>query len=154
MGNQVSSAQYMALGAFLVNVGTQTYGMVTSPTMKDVADAVRPNLSFVSQTTANLRINIQNHFAFSPHPMFIGAFFSGQTILQIYWIRQLFMIRNGYQTINSAGLKKTGVATAETEHALAEEEAVRAATEYAPIFALGNLCIGGLLFTHILICKG
>lgn len=85
--------------------------------------------------------------------MFIGAFFSGQTILQIYWLRQLFMIRNGYQTINSAGLKKTGAATAETEHALAEEEAVRAATEYAPIFALGNLCIGELPFTHIITRK-
>ena len=43
MGNQVSSAQYLALGSFLVNVGTQTYGMLTSPNMKDIADAVRPN---------------------------------------------------------------------------------------------------------------
>ena len=40
MGNEISRAQYLTLGAFLINVGTQTYGMLTTPNMKDVADAV------------------------------------------------------------------------------------------------------------------
>jgi hypothetical protein len=41
MGNGISSARYLAVGSFVVNFGTQVYGMLTSPTMKDVADAVR-----------------------------------------------------------------------------------------------------------------
>ncbi|KAI0694424.1 hypothetical protein BC835DRAFT_1274564 [Cytidiella melzeri] len=111
MGNQVSSAQYMALGSFLVNFGTQTYGMMTKPNMKDIADA--------------------NHFAFSPHPMFIAAFFTGQTLLQVYWIRQLFLLNPaGYKSVGDAGEM---------------DEAVRAAIQYTPIFALGNLCIAGWL---------
>ena len=40
MGNDVSTARYAALGSFVVNFGTQIYGMVTSPNMKEVADAV------------------------------------------------------------------------------------------------------------------
>ena len=45
MGNQVSSARTFAVGAFLANFGTQIYGMVTSPNMKEVADAVSRNRS-------------------------------------------------------------------------------------------------------------
>ena len=41
MGNEISRAQYMTVGAFVVNVSVQTYGMMTKPNMKDIADAVR-----------------------------------------------------------------------------------------------------------------
>lgn len=40
MGNGLSNARYMALGSFIVNFGTQVYGMITTPNMKDVANAV------------------------------------------------------------------------------------------------------------------
>lgn len=44
MGNSISRAQYMALGSFGVNFGTQIYGMLVKPNMKDIADAVRRSL--------------------------------------------------------------------------------------------------------------
>ena len=40
MGNGLSNARYATLGSFLVNFGTQIYGMATKPNMKDIADAV------------------------------------------------------------------------------------------------------------------
>lgn len=40
MGNEVSRARYLTLGSFLINFGVQSYGMLTSPNMKDVAEAV------------------------------------------------------------------------------------------------------------------
>ena len=39
---------------------------------------------------------------------------------------------------------KTGVADAKSE----TDEAIRAAVEYAPIFALGNICIGESSYVH------
>ncbi|KAI0347873.1 hypothetical protein BDW22DRAFT_1320281 [Trametopsis cervina] len=124
MGNQISTAQYAALGSFVVNFGTQTYGMLIKPNMKDIADA--------------------NHYAFSPNPMFIAAFFSGQTILQAYWIRRLFLLKNTrHQTIEAVGGNRGNME--EMDRQIAADEAVTAAVEYAPIFALGNLCIAGWL---------
>ncbi|KAH9837225.1 uncharacterized protein C8Q71DRAFT_706782 [Rhodofomes roseus] len=118
MGNHVSRAQYLTLGSFVVNFGTQLYGMLTSPNMKEVAD--------------------RNHYAFSPNPWFISAFFSGQVVLQLAWIRKLF-------SLNPAGYEKIGAG--DTNGVTAEEVAsVQTATEYAPIYALGNLCIAGWLF--------
>lgn len=74
----------------------------------------------------------QNHYAFSPNPWFIAAFFSGQVVLQLAWIRKLFTLDPaGYQNINGGSTQ-----TAE------DVEAIQTATEYAPIYALGNLCIG------------
>ncbi|PSS02344.1 hypothetical protein PHLCEN_2v4037 [Hermanssonia centrifuga] len=109
MGNEVSTARYMAVGSFLVNFGTQTYGMLIKPNMKDIADA--------------------NHFAFSPNPWFIAAFFSGQTALQLYWIRELFLLDDSNNT----------------EGTTAATEAAHVAIAYAPIYAVGNLCIAGWL---------
>ena len=42
MGNALSRARYMTTGSFIIKFGTQLYGMLTSPNMKDIADAVRP----------------------------------------------------------------------------------------------------------------
>ncbi|GJF00202.1 hypothetical protein PsYK624_164820 [Phanerochaete sordida] len=124
MGNEVSRARYMALGSFAINFSTQTYGMLTSPNMKDIADA--------------------NHFAFSPNPWFIAAFFSGQMVLQLYWIRQLFALKPaGYQRIRDAGAQTSG---ADALAQQAADEAAAAAVAYAPIYALGNVCIAGWLF--------
>jgi hypothetical protein len=68
--------------------------------------------------------------------MFIGAFFSGQMILQLYWIRQLFTLKpTGYQSLQ----KGQGHDAAKNQ---AMDEATAAAVQYAPIYALGNLCIG------------
>jgi len=122
MGNQVSRARYLTVGSFLVNFGVQNYGMLTSPNMKDIADA--------------------NHYAFSPNPWFIAAFFSGQMILQLAWIRKLFKISpQGYQSIGSS--PDTGDHVGLTAQS---EEEIQSALDYAPIYALGNLCIAGWLF--------
>ncbi|KAJ3558152.1 hypothetical protein NM688_g1091 [Phlebia brevispora] len=125
MGNELSNARYMAVGSFVVNFGTQLYGMLTKPNMKDIADA--------------------NHFAFSPNPWFIAAFFSGQTVLQAYWIRQLFTAGSErYTLLGDNGSE--GDAAEDVDRQLAAEEATQVAVQYAPIYALGNLCIAGWLF--------
>ncbi|KZT72852.1 hypothetical protein DAEQUDRAFT_663287 [Daedalea quercina L-15889] len=118
MGNHVSRAQYLTLGSFAVNFSTQLYGMLTSPNMKEVAD--------------------RNHYAFSPNPWFIAAFFSGQVVLQLAWIRKLFSLDHaGYRRIDSN----------DTQGMTVEDvESIQTATEYAPIYALGNICIAGWLF--------
>ncbi|PCH34173.1 hypothetical protein WOLCODRAFT_94949 [Wolfiporia cocos MD-104 SS10] len=119
MGNSLSNTRYMTLGSFLVNFGVQTYGMLASPNMKDVAEA--------------------NHYAFSPNPWFIAAFFSGQVVLQLAWIRKLFALDpSGYKPISGSAATSAGP-TAE------EAEAINTAVKYAPIYALGNLCIAGWL---------
>ncbi|KAI0734425.1 hypothetical protein C8Q72DRAFT_391532 [Fomitopsis betulina] len=116
MGNDISRAQILTIGSFAVNFSTQLYGMLTSPNMKEVAD--------------------RYHYAFSPNPWFIAAFFSGQMVLQLAWIRKLFTLDTaGYQSVDDDSTQ-----TAE------DVEAIQTATEYAPIYALGNLCIAGWLF--------
>ncbi|KAL6307783.1 hypothetical protein BKA93DRAFT_726829 [Sparassis latifolia] len=125
MGNQISRAQFLAVSSFLVNFSVQTYGMLSSPNTKQVADA--------------------NHFAFSPNPWFIAAFFSGQVALQVYWIRQLF-------NLNGEGYRRLDVPPPNTSRPLNKsmaeinEEAVKTALDYVPVYALGNLCIAGWLF--------
>ena len=86
---------------------------------------------------------LQNHYAFSPNPWFIAAFFSGQAVLQLYWIRKLFLLDPPeYQRLSTSPAAGVSAPTIEAGNKLEEEEAVRTAVEYAPIFALGNLCIG------------
>ncbi|TBU41747.1 hypothetical protein BD309DRAFT_867707 [Dichomitus squalens] len=111
MGNDVSRARVLTVSSFLTNFAVQTYGMITTPNMKDVADA--------------------NHFAFSPNPWFIAAFFSGQVVLQLAWIRQIFANDppNGYQAI-AQDPSSTG----------------EAQDDYVPVYAIGNFCIAGWLF--------
>ncbi|KZT02241.1 uncharacterized protein LAESUDRAFT_662326 [Laetiporus sulphureus 93-53] len=109
MGNDMSRARYLTLSSFLINFGVQSYGMLTSPNMKDVADA--------------------NHYAFSPSPWFIAAFFSGQMILQLAWIRQLFKLDPTENSMDTSD----------------EVESARTSVAYAPVYALGNLCIAGWL---------
>lgn len=43
MGVQLSTARIIAPSAFLVNFGAQLYGMLSTPSMKEVADKVRRN---------------------------------------------------------------------------------------------------------------
>ncbi|CAL1693948.1 unnamed protein product [Somion occarium] len=126
MGNDISKARSLALSSFLVNFATQTYGMLTSPNMKEVADA--------------------NHFAFSPNPWFIAAFFSGQAVLQLYWIRQLFLLPpNGYKPLTT-GPASESTALRNDDKVLDDQAAIDATVNYVPIFALGNLCIAGWLY--------
>ena len=94
----------------------------------------------------------QNHFAFSPNPWFIAAFFSGQVVLQLAWIRRLFHHqppRQGYQAIPSKSPKKRirGPTQPMLNPTTSEEEehAWKVAVNYAPIYALGNFCIGASL---------
>ncbi|KAI0778913.1 hypothetical protein BD413DRAFT_466092 [Trametes elegans] len=118
MGNEVSRARALTVSSFLANFAVQTYGMITTPNMKDIAEA--------------------NHFAFSPNPWFIAAFFSGQVMVQLAWIKQLFQNDppGGYQAIG--GIPE--VTTKESERGW------KVALSYAPVYALGNFCIAGWLF--------
>ncbi|KAI0638375.1 hypothetical protein C8Q77DRAFT_1048118 [Trametes polyzona] len=120
MGNEVSRARVLTVSSFLTNFAVQTYGMVTTPNMKDIAEA--------------------NHFAFSPNPWFIAAFFSGQVVLQLAWIRKLFQHDppGGYQAI--------GDAPGSVADAKESERGWKVALSYAPVYALGNFCIAGWLF--------
>ncbi|KAH9885378.1 hypothetical protein C8Q73DRAFT_740835 [Cubamyces lactineus] len=119
MGNEVSRARVLTVSSFLTNFAVQTYGMVTTPNMKDIAEA--------------------NHFAFSPNPWFIAAFFSGQVVLQLAWIRKLFEndVPEGYQPIGSG---------ASDVAAKQKQKEWQIALSYAPVYALGNFCIAGWLF--------
>ncbi|EJD03486.1 uncharacterized protein FOMMEDRAFT_154558 [Fomitiporia mediterranea MF3/22] len=96
MGVNVSTARLVAPGAFAINFAAQVYGMLASPNMKEVAD--------------------RNHYAFSPSPFFIAAFFAPQMILQLAWIRKLFG---------------------------KDSDVDQAQLDYVPIYALGNICIAG-----------
>ncbi|KAI0066702.1 hypothetical protein BV25DRAFT_1419286 [Artomyces pyxidatus] len=68
-----------------------------------------------------------NHYAFSPHPMSIAGFFSFQVIVQALWLRELFAMRPAIPDTAEAHLQHATLA-------------------YAPIYALGNLCITGWLW--------
>ncbi|EIN12898.1 hypothetical protein PUNSTDRAFT_97851 [Punctularia strigosozonata HHB-11173 SS5] len=104
--NRLNRARAMTLGSWVINFACQMYGMLTSPNMKEVAD--------------------DNHYAFSPNPWFIGAFFSMQTVLQLWWIYLLF---------------KHSQETAGRLDALG----------YAPVYAIGNICIGTSTHSHLLL---
>ncbi|KAI0352267.1 hypothetical protein OH77DRAFT_1486044 [Trametes cingulata] len=119
MGNEVSRARALTVSSFLTNFAVQTYGMITTPNMKDVAEA--------------------NHFAFSPNPWFIAAFFSGQVILQLAWIRKLF------EQDKPGGYQAIGAGNPEVQ-AKEDERGWKVALSYAPVYALGNFCIAGWLF--------
>lgn len=69
MGPSLSTARWLAPVSFAVDFAAQTYGMLSSPNMKDVHDA---NLSF-----------------FSPQPMFIAGFFMPQQLFQLAWLWKL-----------------------------------------------------------------
>ena len=62
-------------------------------------------------------------------------------VIQLYWIRQLFALKPaGYQSIQAAGAtqsERTGFGKQQ-----AADEAAEVAIKYAPIYAIGNLCIG------------
>ncbi|KAI1789425.1 hypothetical protein LXA43DRAFT_974267 [Ganoderma leucocontextum] len=103
MASDVSRARVLTVSSFLVNFAAQTFGMITTPNMKDVAD--------------------MNHYAFSPNPYFIAAFFVGQVVIQLAWIRKLFPVTDRD-----------------------EDRAWKIALMYAPVYAIGNFCIAGWLF--------
>jgi hypothetical protein len=66
-------------------------------------------------------IHNRNLAAFSPQPYFIGSFFFPQQIIQLIWLYKLW-------------------------HADGSEEEVNEMTNYAPFYALGNVCIGTWMF--------
>ncbi|MCJ1456809.1 hypothetical protein MMC28_007174 [Mycoblastus sanguinarius] len=68
-----------------------------------------------------IEINDRNQSFYSPQPLFIGAFFSMQQIAQIAWLYRLWKLDS-----------KKPVERAELDEMV----------DYAPYFAVGNLCIG------------
>ncbi|EIW87238.1 hypothetical protein CONPUDRAFT_44976 [Coniophora puteana RWD-64-598 SS2] len=125
---QLIRCRILAVGPFVINVAAQLYGMLAKPNIKDIADA--------------------NHYAFSPNPFFIAGFFALQLVLQLYWIRNLFVWRlspskPGYDHRISLphGWDNFDPATLEPPASTTEVQPAQVA--YVPIFALGNLCIAG-----------
>lgn len=124
-------ARVLVLGSWAINFGCQLYGMLTKPNMKDIAD--------------------NNHYAFSPNPWFIAAFFSMQTILQLYWIKGFFSFsgRPTYThkiTLPPAPIRNDGNGSSPmlSAYAMRPEmvnEPEPAMMAYAPIYTLGNICI-------------
>ncbi|KAK4971847.1 hypothetical protein LTR66_011410 [Elasticomyces elasticus] len=72
MGVSLSTARYLAPASFLYDFAAQQYGLLSTPSMKDVHDN---NLSF-----------------WSPQPYFIGAFFFPQQICQLVWLYKLWKL--------------------------------------------------------------
>ena len=70
MGISHSTARYLAPASFLYDFAAQQYGLLSSPSMKDVHDR---NLSF-----------------WSPQPYFIGGFFFPQQLFQLAWLYKLW----------------------------------------------------------------
>ncbi|ORY66066.1 uncharacterized protein BCR38DRAFT_522932 [Pseudomassariella vexata] len=70
MGISLSTARYLAPLSFAVDFAAQQYGILSTPSMKDVHDA---NLSY-----------------FSPQPYFIAGFFFPQQIFQVVWLWRLW----------------------------------------------------------------
>ncbi|KAJ4322231.1 hypothetical protein N0V84_004945 [Fusarium piperis] len=69
MGAELSTARWLAPASFVIDFAAQTYGMLSSPNMKDIHDA---NISF-----------------FSPQPYFIAGFFFPQQMFQLAWLWRL-----------------------------------------------------------------
>lgn len=115
MGISHTTARWLAPLSFLVNVAAQTYGMLTTPNMQDVHEA---NLSF-----------------FSPHPAFIGAFFSSQQIFQLMWLYRLCRP-------NPRGRLSFLRNTDPINQDLDDDVALM--VDYAPYYAVGNFCIAGM----------
>jgi len=127
MNPQLIRARILTLGSFVINFACQLYGMISSPNMKEIADA--------------------NHYAYSPNPIFIAAFFAFQVVVQIYWISKLFIASStsespkyNHRIILPGGIEEVD-ADMLSAHSTNEPEPSQMA--YAPIYALGNLCIGG-----------
>lgn len=72
IGLSLTTARYLAPASFLYDFAAQQYGLLSSPSMKDIHDA---NLSF-----------------WSPQPYFIGAFFFPQQLFQLAWMYRLWRL--------------------------------------------------------------
>lgn len=72
MGISHSTARWIAPASFAIDFAAQQYGLLSTPSMKDVHDA---NLSF-----------------FSPQPYFIGGFFFPQQLFQLAWLYRLYKL--------------------------------------------------------------
>ena len=62
----------LAPASFLIDFACQTYGMLSSPNMKDIND--------------------QNQSFFSPQPVLIAAFFFPQQLFQLAWLYRLYKL--------------------------------------------------------------
>lgn len=125
---QLVRARILALGSFAINFACQLYGSLTSPNMKEVADA--------------------NHYAFSPNPYFIAVFFTFQALFQLYWIRGLFTVSSTqpspkYQhSVTLPASIGAGIKASDLAQPVDSDEPEPTQMAYVPIFAIGNLCIG------------
>ncbi|EME85688.1 uncharacterized protein MYCFIDRAFT_70982 [Pseudocercospora fijiensis CIRAD86] len=73
MGVDLSTARWLAPASFVYDFAAQLYGILSSPSMKDIHDR---NLSF-----------------FSPQPLFVAAFFFPQQLSQLAWLYKLWTLK-------------------------------------------------------------
>lgn len=125
---QLVRARILALGSFLINFSCQLYGSLSTPNMKDIADA--------------------NHYAFSPNPYFIAMFFTLQSLFQLYWITGLFKAKSAHPSPKYEHRVTLNPDGAPEVEASAEGEPEPTQMAYVPIYALGNLCIGKPTHSH------
>ncbi|KAM7221804.1 hypothetical protein V8F06_002797 [Rhypophila decipiens] len=107
-----STARWLAPLSLVVNMSSQAYGILTTPNMQDIHEA---NVSF-----------------FSPHPAFIGAFFTSQQIFQLMWLYRLCRP-------NSRGRLSFLRSTDPNNQDVDDDLSLM--VDYAPYYALGNFCI-------------
>ncbi|KAL6360598.1 hypothetical protein LRP88_06304 [Fusarium phalaenopsidis] len=81
MGAELSTARWLAPTSFVIDFAAQTYGMLSSPNMKDIHDA---NISF-----------------FSPQPYFIAGFFFPQQLFQLAWLWRLYKAEASEKDVSS-----------------------------------------------------
>ena len=119
MGITLSTARWLAPASFAIDFAAQNYGMLSTPNMKHIHDA---NLSF-----------------WSPQPYFIAGFFFPQQIFQVAWLWKLWKARPD----SSAGVKgNDNDSSGNSSISSADEQRhVASMVDFAPFYAVGNLCI-------------
>jgi hypothetical protein len=92
------TATIVAASSWVFNFGAQMVGIMSDPSMKDVADA--------------------HHAFLAPQPFAIALFFFPQTIIQVYWIYKLAKSQQSYSRLWNEGEQAN-------EDSSAVDEAVR-----------------------------
>lgn len=110
-------ARAIVVVTLFINVACLLFGTLVSPSIQSVAREVRHHCTGGRDFAAEPPPAPQNHYAFSPNPWFIIAFFAAHVVLQLWWILRLF-------------------------HATEDTAARLDALSYVPIYALGSIALG------------
>ncbi|KIM88897.1 hypothetical protein PILCRDRAFT_3061 [Piloderma croceum F 1598] len=134
MNPQLLRARLLVLGSFTVCFACQVYGCFAKPTLREMSSKAKKPL---------------------PHPTFLIPFFVFQTLVQLYWIRKLFIAssstpRREYDLTANLPSFMGGIDqpswnvdrlldTLEQERARNPNEPDSAQMAYVPFYTLGNI---------------